>query len=191
MGKRRGNYEGSLYQRASDGRWVASLTLPGGKRKTFYGKTQKEARDRLRQAQRDQDNGVDLAVKRETVAAFLTRWLDASVKPAKKAKTREGYESIARIRVVPRIGKIELGRLSPLHVQELYAALADAGLSARSIRHTHAMLHKAFAQAMRWGLLPRNPCDGATPPSPTRSEMCVLSAEQAASLLAATQVHPM
>jgi integrase len=191
MAKRRGNHEGSIYQRKSDGLWVASMTLPSGTRKPYYGKTQKEARDKLKQAQRDQDNGVDLAARRETVAVFLSRWLDASVKPVKKAKTWEGYESIIRIRVTPRIGQIDLARLTPLHLQELYASLADAGLSARSVRHTHAMLHKALAQAVRWGLLSRNPCDGATPPSPTRQEMQVLSAEQAAAFLTATRDHPM
>ncbi len=40
MGKR-GNGEGSIYQRKKDGKWVASITLDNGKRKVFYGKTKK------------------------------------------------------------------------------------------------------------------------------------------------------
>lgn len=37
----RGHGEGSIYHR-SDGRWAACISLEGGKRKTFYGKTRRE-----------------------------------------------------------------------------------------------------------------------------------------------------
>jgi integrase len=121
----------------------------------------------------------------------LTRWLKASVEPVAKAKTHAGYESIVRIRVVPHIGRIDLTRCSALDVQALYAVLTTSGLSARSVRHTHNTLHKAFAQAMRWGLIARNPCDGATPPRPVRTEMHVLTGAQSSALLTATRAHPM
>lgn len=39
------------------------------------------------------------------------------------------------------------------------------GLSPTTIRRIHTQLHKAFADAIRWGLLDRNPCDRADPPS--------------------------
>ena len=35
MPKKRGNGEGSVYLRA-DGRWCASVSIDGGKRKSFY-----------------------------------------------------------------------------------------------------------------------------------------------------------
>ena len=41
MGKR-ANQEGSIYKR-KDGRWVASIVLENGKRKSIYCKTQQEA----------------------------------------------------------------------------------------------------------------------------------------------------
>jgi integrase len=40
-------------------------------------------------------------------------------------------------------------------------------LSPTTIRRIHTQLHKAFADAMRWGLIIRNPCDRADPPSTT------------------------
>lgn len=46
---RRGHGEGSIYQR-KDGRWAATITLEGQKRKTFYGKTRKEVQEKLRVA---------------------------------------------------------------------------------------------------------------------------------------------
>lgn len=189
-GKRRDNHAGT-YRERPDGTWEGRMSLPNGKRKSFYGRTKADVQAKIKQAQQDQDNGVDLSAKRETVAQYLTRWLKASVKPAVKTKTYEGYESIVRVRVVPRIGKRDLSKLTPLHLQELYADLATDGLAARSIRHTHAVLRRAFRQAVRWGLIARNPCDGATPPKAARTEPAVWTAEQAGAFLVATAQHPM
>jgi integrase len=188
--KRRGHGEGSIYQAKGDGRWVAALLLPSGKRKYLYGKTRKEVADKLKAAVKDLDAGIDLGAGRLTVAQYMDKWLAASVKPSVKVKTYEGYESIARVRVVPRIGRKQLSNLTPLDLQALYADLAEDGLSARSIHHTHRCLHRAFVQAIRWGLLSRNPCDGVTAPKATRSEMRVLAPEQVNTFLAATREHP-
>ncbi len=45
MGKR-GHGEGSIYQR-KDGRWTASITVEGRKRKYIYGKTRKEVQEQF------------------------------------------------------------------------------------------------------------------------------------------------
>src|SRR5215207_3004793 len=163
-GKRRGHGEGAIFQRA-DGRWVGRLMLPTGKRKEFYARTSAEALSKLRTAQRALEDGIAVDTGRQTVAAYLDKWLSASVKPSVKVRTYEGYESIVRVRVVPRIGTKPLPKLTALDMQALYTELADAGLSARSIGHTHRVLHRAFGQAVKWNLLARNPCDGATAPA--------------------------
>ncbi len=146
--RRRGHGEGSIKQR-TDGLWEARVSLPGGKRKSLYGKTRKEAQDKLRAALRDMDAGLDLAAGRQSVGQFLNQWLSASVRPSVKTKTYEGYESIVRVRVAPRIGRVPLARLTPLDLQGLYASLEDSGLSRRSVHHTHRALHRAFGQAVR------------------------------------------
>ncbi|MDF3017101.1 MAG: Phage integrase, N-terminal SAM-like domain [Thermomicrobiales bacterium] len=53
-------------------------------------------------------------------AQSLDTWLAPSVKPSVKIRTYEGYESIVRVRVVPRIGKKQLAKLTPLDLQSLY-----------------------------------------------------------------------
>jgi integrase len=186
---KRGHNEGSIRQRP-DGTWEARLSLPGGKRKSLYGKTRREVQDKLRGAYRDLDAGLDLATGRQTVVQYLTQWLSAAVKPSVKTKTYEGYESIVRVRLAPRIGRKALTRLTPLDIQALYTDLQAAGLSGRSVSHTHHVLHRAFRQAVRWGVLARNPCDGVTPPRPERREMRVLSQAEAGTLLDATRDHP-
>ena len=49
------------------------------------------------------------------------------------------------------------------------------------------MLHKALADSVRWGDLPRNPASLAAPPKPVRQEMKVWSPEQLRTFVNATQ----
>jgi integrase len=187
--KRRGHGEGAIFQR-QDGRWVARIVLPNGKRKDYYTKTRKDAAARLRSAQKALDDGLTLDTGRQTLAAYLTKWLSASVQPSVKVKTYEGYESTVRVRVVPRLGNKQLAKLTALDLQGLYTDLAASGLSARSVHHTHRVLHRAFVQAMRWNLIARNPCDGAQGPRATRAEMKVWTPQQTDAFLISTREHP-
>jgi hypothetical protein len=68
---------------------------------------------------------------------------------------------------VPRIGARKLAELLPTQLNALYAELLvdgrrhggasrPAGLSSRTVRHVHTMLHKAFGDAVRWGLIARS-----------------------------------
>ncbi len=148
--KRRGHNEGSVRQR-TDGTSEARLSLPGGKRKSLYGKTRRKVQDKLRAAHRDLDNGVGLSTDPLTIARLLDQWLGASVKPSVRLKTHEGYESIVRVRMVPHTGRKSLSRITPLEVQALFADLATTGLFNLSIQNTHRVLHHACTQDVLWG----------------------------------------
>ena len=84
---------------ASDGQWVARITLPDGKRRTYYARSRRAAGDKLRAAQKSLDDGLSLDSDRETVAQFLDKWLAASAKPSLKTKT---YEELRNHRPRPR-----------------------------------------------------------------------------------------
>ncbi len=75
MGKR-GNGEGTIYYDEKHKRWVAQATIQG-KRRSFYGKTQREARDKLRQVLSDLDRGILPAASKPTVAQYLAAYLEA------------------------------------------------------------------------------------------------------------------
>ena len=67
---RRGHGEGSIYQR-KDGRWTASITMEGRKRKTFYGKTRKEVQEQLKTALHQQQQGTLATGPQQTVQQYL------------------------------------------------------------------------------------------------------------------------
>src|SRR5262245_53402140 len=81
--RKRGQNEGSIYKRR-DGRWVAVLNLgwQGGKlkRKNFYGKTRNAVSKELTKAIHDHEQGLPVALPRQTVGQFLDRWLTDCVK---------------------------------------------------------------------------------------------------------------
>src|SRR5207302_10073140 len=81
MGKR-GNGEGSIYQRTlKDGTvrstplWCAAVTLDGGKRKILYGKTRGEVARKLNTAIDRKSSGIPFVDERLTVGAWVDHWM--------------------------------------------------------------------------------------------------------------------
>ncbi|HEY7030232.1 MAG TPA: tyrosine-type recombinase/integrase, partial [Thermomicrobiales bacterium] len=183
MGKR-GNGEGSIYQRSKDGRWVGALTLPTGKRKAVYGATYEEARSKLRQAERDQERGLDLSAKPQTVAQFLTDWLENTARPTIRPKTHHSYAQLIRLHLVPALGRIQLAKLTPQHVQKLMGEMTAKGLSPRTVQYARAILRRALGYALKWGLVTRNVATLVDPPRSVKKPVRPLTGDQARTFLA-------
>jgi integrase len=117
---RRGNQDGSVTQR-NDGRWEARISLPNGKRKSFYGRTEKEVKQKMRKAQQDLDAGLPLVSERNMVDSYLKSFLEVKqhrLDVSSYLKYRRYYRAI-----VAEIGHVSLVKLSPHHIQQLHAAL--------------------------------------------------------------------
>ncbi len=180
MGKR-ANGEGSIYKRA-DGRWCASITLPKGKRAHFLGKDRGEVVKKLTAARKSRDDGLPVIVERQNVSQFMQSWL-VTTKPSLRERTWVRYEQYVRLHIEPTLGKFALTRLTPQHLQRLYADRLHAGLSPTTVHHLHATVHRALKQAVRWNLVVRNVADLVDPPRDAHFEITTLSPEQARTLL--------
>ena len=185
MGKR-GNSEGSIFQRSSDGRWVGSLTLSGGRRKSVYGTTRQEASRKLAKALHDRELGIGDVPENVTVEQWIGQWLE-TVESTVRRSTYVRYEGLMRVHIVPRIGKVRLARLTPVRVQKLYKEMLDVGLSPTTVRHAHAVLHRALGRAVRFNLLVRNPCDMVDAPRNAKPNHKFLTTEQSKVLLEAAK----
>jgi integrase len=181
MTKRRGNHEGSIYRRA-DGRWEASVSIGNGKRRRYYARTRQDAARKLHEALKALSDGLPVTSERQTVEKFLESWLE-TVKTSVRLRTFLRYEQYVRLHAVPYIGKLPLGRLTAQHLQRLYADRRATGLSATSVAHLHAVIHKALGQAAKWDIVPRNVADLVEKPRMETPEMKTLSPEQARILL--------
>ncbi len=140
--------------------------------------TKRDAEKRLSELLIQLDNGIFMKPGKTTLAEFLDRWLKDYVWPNLAPRTAEGYESIIRQHLIPQLGNITLTQLKPEHLQKYYSEMLRSGrcksasnLSAQTVRHHHAALHKALQTAVEWGLLSRNVADAVRPPHAERPEM--------------------
>lgn len=179
---RRANSEGSIYKRG-DGKWCAAITMPNGKQKVAYAKTQDEARRKLAELVKLRDQGLLIGTERQTVAQYLSDWLENAAKPAVRPKTYDAYRLYLNRHIIPTLGTHQLAKLTPQHVQAFLTGRLAAGLAPKSVRHLHAMLRRALNQAVRWGLVPRNVAALVEPPKAARFEVTPLAAEDARRLL--------
>jgi integrase len=160
--------------------------------------------------ERDADRLVNQLVKRVhdneyrtpekiTVGEYLVeRWL-----PAKRAQLRAStfaaYRDVIGLHVMPYIGGVLLQRLRAEDLDTLYATLltegrADGrgGLSAKTVRSVHGIIHKALADAERKGTVARNVATLADPPklsAAQRPRMSIWTPDQLRNFLAHIEDH--
>lgn len=127
------------------------------------------------------------------LSAWLNQWLQLVEQRGVSIRTWESYEEAARLRIVPFIGHVPLGKLQPLHIQGLYSELlrtpkqnGPGNLSPTTVRGVHRILHIALEEAVDLGLLYRNPCDRVKPPRVKKTPLKILDAAQATTLLQTT-----
>ena len=186
MSKRAANGEGSIRQRP-DGRWEARYTsqINGAwKRFSIFGRTKVEVAQKLRAELAKRDAGGQVLPAKETVGGFLETWLKGA-EPTLRPRTVASYRATIALYLTPALGRIALSRLQPQQVQLLYQEMLARGLSAKTVRNAHGVLHSALEQAVRWRQLPVNVADMVTPPRRQPHEMQAFSAEEARQVLAA------
>ncbi len=187
---RRGNGEGSITRRKSDGLYMARYTVEtatGSKRRTVYAKTRKEVAEKLTSAMADAAKGITADGGPKTVGAFLTSWLEDSVRGSVRKSTYDRNESLCRMHIVPVLGRKKLKTLGAADVAGFYRVRLDSGCSAASVHKMHETLHKALKQAVRWGYMTKNPADDVDPPKVHTEEVTPLTREEARRFLEAVR----
>lgn len=179
--KQRGHGEGSIYQR-KDKRWVASFKPEGEKRIYLYGKTRKEAYDKLQKAIQEEKQGILAKGPDRKVGDYLKQWLETIVKPLRRKNTYRQYRSMVNAHLIPAFGEMALRKLTVQHIQVLYAEKLETGSSPATVAVIHAILHKALENAVGWNLISRNVAESVTLPGIPRYEGRFLTQEEARKL---------
>lgn len=158
------NGSGHIRER-KDGIWEAQYTygfdLKTGKqlKKSIYGKTQAEVRQKLAEVETRIDKGTFVAPTKITLGEWIDIWLKeytGNIKPS----TRSSYDQHVRVHIKPYLGRIKLSSLSPQIIQTFYNELQKTdNLGAKSVRNIHVTLHRALEIAKRLGYIAINPAD--------------------------------
>ncbi len=164
--------------------------------------TKKDAQAKLTELLGEAMRGTLVDPSKETLAAFMDRWLRDWAAINVGAKTLERYQELTSAHVRPHIGGMPIQKLQPAHLAELYAKLLRegnrqrgldkvTGLSPRTVGHVHRAIHKALNVAVEWGVVQRNAAAVARPAKVDAKEVEILSADQARLLLRKLKGQPL
>ena len=152
--------------------------------RTFHG-TKREAELEEARLKLEMKQGTYVKLTKMTVGEYLDQALDSAT--TLRARTREGYESIIRVHLKPKLGSLLLGDLRPVHLQQYYTEKRQEGLSDRTILHHHRLLQKYLDEAVNLQLLAYNPARRVSRPKPSTVEPQALSEKQLKAILSATK----
>lgn len=191
--KRRGNGEGSIYRR-SDGKWCATLTVgydANGKRRRryVYGRTKADVLSKLDALRSNTRAGIAVEPSRVTIGEYAESWVETVAKQRVRPTTLANYKRLVKLHVIPHIGGLRLDRLAPLHLQSWQAALEQAGVSPSQRHAAYVLLKTVLSQALRLGLIARNPLDAIDRPRISRKELQILAPAEVRQLLEAAEGH--
>lgn len=187
---------GTIYQRASDGMWCASLDLPpveGTKRrrKVIVRAKKADVVDALREARKELERTGDLPTSSPTLAVWLDLWMTRIAGPRLKVSTRPTYRSKIENYIKPSIGRIRLDKLTPAHVQQMRTYVTETkGLSSTTALQAHRVLAKALTDAVREGRINRNVATLTDAPRKAIVKKRYLDGDQARTLLLTSAENP-
>lgn len=186
MGKR-SNGEGTFCKR-SDGRWMGQVTLDtegGYKRKTVYGKTQKEVKEKIAGLKLGCQSGKLIETSSMLLEDWMQLWI-ANYKPDLKVTTRESYELYINVHIKgSEIGKIPLNKLKTTDLQRFYNAKLKCEcknqkqtLSPTTVRYINLIIKGALKQAVNNRMIGENVTDGVVLPKKNKVEIIPLTREE-------------
>ena len=166
--KKRGQGEGSIYQRSS-GSWRVQIIIDNKRAgKTFTNKS--DGLSWLRKMQSQDEQGFDYFGSMIPLGEYMNQWLDAA-RTALREKTAYQYQRLIEKHINPYIGEIPLKDLRLSKIEQFYRTLILSGLGPRTVKIVHSVLHRAFEKAVMYSLLISNPAHGATLPKYQHAEM--------------------
>jgi integrase len=131
-----------------------------------------------------------------TVSEYLDTWIQSHAMQI-KPRSLTDYKNCIRLYIRPRIGRMRLQAVRPATITRLYHDMLTSGghdggqLAVSTVIHTHAILRKAFHDAVIVDeLIPSNPVERAKrPKSPPDAPGTVWSPAQLRTFLTAARHH--
>lgn len=178
-----------------EGRYTVGYDPGTGKQiqRSVSGKTQKEATQKMKAAIAALDAGTYTAPCKMTVGEWLDTWSKEYL-GAVKPSTVCSYKATIRTHLKPGLGAIRLDALDAHTIQSLYNRLekptnGQTGISPKTIKNVHGVLHKALQQAVANGYIRFNPADACVLPRIVKKDIQPLDEEQITAFLRAIKGH--
>ncbi len=172
---KRANGEGTI-RKKPNGSWEARLSFEDG-RKSVTGRTQAEAKAKLNELKKERDLGFNLSFNNMLLSEWLSIWMK-DYRISIKNSTKSSYKAMINNHLIPCIGWKKLSKLKGEDVQKMYNQLYMDGLSPKTIKNIHGILHKAMEQALSLGYLVKNPCNACELPRIKKADIRPIGSDQ-------------
>ncbi len=194
MAGRRPKGEGSIYQRA-DGKWLGRLyyedpVTGAAKRAQVTGTTKTKVSAQLHEMRKRVEAGAAVRDDSALFGVFAARWLGSSLPASdRKVTTQVLYAGLARSHIISsELGKHPMKNLRPTSVERFVTQLRAKNLSDSTVRQIYTVARAIGDDAVRDGLMARNPFASVRRPRVTTTEARFLEPHQINGLLEAAQV---
>lgn len=179
-------------RRLNSGRYQARYFDSAGQRHTAPDTfaTRADANRWLSTVEADMVRGdwIDPRMRRVTFGEWAEEWLATTAHLA--PKTRDGYESLLRMHVLPFFGRYEIGHIEQVHVRRFVSDMQRRGIGAGVVINAYRVVSGVLAAAVGSGALRANPAVGVKLPRRRRVEMQFLTAAQVEDLADAIATPP-
>ena len=181
------------------------------RRKTYYGATRAEVRQKLGAAVERREAGLPVSDATMTVGEWAQIWLETTLRAsARRPTTKQLYRTLVRSLLLPtRLASRRLDQLRPSHFDDFLIQLGSAptraqrgpssdgppsNLAPATVQRVFYVTRLILDGAVRDGLIARNPAAGIRPPRATRPQTRFLSEMETEALLQAaltTRAYPL
>lgn len=136
-------------------------------RYSVYADTLTELKKKMTDLRYRLEHGEFIASSKITLSEWFKTWIEQYKENQVKAGTIISYNDYFTYYIKESLGKKKLVDIRGEHIQKLYNDLVKKGLALSSIKITSAILNGCLKQAMKNGLIERNPVPLATLPKGT------------------------
>lgn len=179
-----------------EGRYTECIDPCTGKQtqRSVTGKSQAEVAKKLKQITLDLEQKTYIHTQKMSIEQWLNIWKTEYMGDIKES-TAYLYGQCIDTYIIPYIGSVQLANLTAASVQSLYNRLVKSteqggnGLSPKTLKNVHGILHKALQQAVLNGMIRKNPTEACKLPRVVKSEVEPLDEDEIVTFLKAIRGH--
>ncbi len=195
---KRGNGEGSIFKDKSRDRWIGQYTintLEGTKRKSVYGATRSEVRDKLTKILNEVNKGAMIDDTKITLQDWIIVWINDYKKLALKRTSIDNYYRYFNAHIKDSVlGKTLLKKVTSNQIQKFINDKSmngridgSGGMRRASVKHIFNVIYGAMEQAVMNSMITQNPCRAVSLPKNDKKETLYFTPEQANQFLEAVK----
>ena len=150
-----------------------------GKRVSVYGNTVTEVKKKIAETKYKMEHGIYVDQCNISFDEWFNTWLEEYKKNSVKSGTVFSYKNYYKYYIKDELGMRKLRDLRGEHIQHLYNKLKQDGIATSTIKIVSAVLSGCMKQALKNGLIERNPVPLAIlPKAGAKKQSRVLTQEE-------------